>query len=283
MLLVTTLKWTLESLQTVYHDATTLYPEIADSVSLQINAATSVLQAEPVASARAQEPRNPELLSLRREGAPWGAVSKVASELRDVEFSKGSLVSRILMPDDQIRWRLFHLGVLGVVLSGLRAAGCSITSLRPLRAASPGPAFSVRDDRGRKWDLWFEASGIWSSSKRSSPYVEATAGFPGADRTLGADILLLLENTKAVIFECKYSEDANRVARSGYYQAMTYAAEARSRLCDDVISVAIGPEGIVESASFTDVIVGRVGTSPPSGIAEVLLNALRATAAGSVA
>ena len=75
-----------------------------------------------------------------------------------------------LLPDDDIRWRLFHLGVLGKLLKVLRSRGASITSLRPLSgAASSGPAYLVELD-GRCWDLWFEAAAIWDYYGQPSPY-----------------------------------------------------------------------------------------------------------------
>jgi nitroimidazol reductase NimA-like FMN-containing flavoprotein (pyridoxamine 5'-phosphate oxidase superfamily) len=90
------------------------------------------------------------------------------------------------------------------------------------------------------------------------------------DRALGADIVLIKPGRSALILECKYSNRFETVARDGYYQAMTYATETRSRLCEKVVSVVIGPEDVVERPSFTEVVAGTVGTSPPSGIASLL-------------
>ena len=79
---------------------------------------------------------------------------------------------------------------------------------------------------------------------------------------------------QALILECKYSNDQDVVARGGYYQAMTYATETRSRLAEKVTSVAIGPEGIVRFASFTATTIGVIGTSPPSGMQSIVQEVL---------
>lgn len=73
-----------------------------------------------------------------------------------------------------------------------------------------------------------------------------------------------------MVIECKYSWNQDIVARSGYYQAMAYGSEVRSRLADDVISVAVGPESVVSTASFASLNVGRVGTVPPSALASLV-------------
>ena len=251
-----------------------LFPALTRLSWRSSNSASRLLNVDPVASAAGSEPRNPELLSLRREGAPWGAVATVAEELREVENSVAHLINRLILPDDEIRWRLFHLAVLGRLLVALRGCGCRIKSLRPLSAGTGGPAYGVGDPLGRSWDLWFKSSGIWSHRGVTSPYMEATQGCSGAGRALGADLMLICDDVQALIFECKYSNDQEVVARGGYYQAMTYAIEARARLAERVTSVAIGPEGVVRFASFTATPIGIVGTSPPSGIESIVQEVL---------
>jgi hypothetical protein len=270
MLLVTTLRWTLDRLLRVRQDAVRAFPDIGPTVSAQLDAASRLLNIDPVASASGSEPRNPELLALRREGAPWGAVATIAEELRDIENSVEHLIDRLILPDDEIRWRLFHLAVLGRLLVALRSCGCTIKSLRPLSAGTSGPAYSIVDQVGRRWELWFEASGIWSHRGVTSPYTEATRGCYGAGRALGADLMLVRGDVQALIFECKYSNDQEVVARGGYYQAMTYATETRARLVEKVTSYAIGPEGVVRFASSTATPIGVVGTSPPSGMQSII-------------
>jgi hypothetical protein len=90
-------------------------------------------------------------------------------------------------------------------------------------------------------------------------------------RSNGADILLLDSNRSALIIECKYSANPDRVARDGCYQAVAYAAEASSRLVGRVVSVTVGPESVVSKSSFSKLNVGTVGTVPPSAVEDIVL------------
>jgi hypothetical protein len=265
MSLVTVLRWTLEQLEQIRGNAIRAFPDVDRSVLEQLDACARLFKIEPLVSATSLRPRRQELQALRREGSPWGAVVDVAAELRSADASLDYLGSQLLMPDDGIRWRLFHLAILGELLTSLRTLGCTIRSLGPLTGGSTGPSYEIVDAHGRSWSLWFEASGIWANRAISAPYGEATRGI-GASRALGADLLLIRGHQAALIIECKYSEFREVVARNGYYQATTYAAEVCSRLAKDVTSVAIGPEGVVKRASFTQTDVGMVGTAPPSAI-----------------
>ena len=266
MLIVTMLRWAIDTIVKVRRDAVQATPDADAKVRSQLDTAATLLERDPVCTAAAFQPGHPELTALRREGAPWGAVADVMAELISIETSPEALAFRLLLPDDEIRWRLFHLGVLGALLIELRNFGCHITSIRPLGAALMGPAFRVVDPHGEHWELWFEAAGIWTHHEIGSPYVEATRGLPRAARALGADLLLLQPGRKALALECKYSFNQDTVARDGYHQAMTYASELRSRLAEQVTSVVVGPEGVIEFPSFTETMVGRIGTTPPSGL-----------------
>jgi hypothetical protein len=73
-----------------------------------------------------------------------------------------------------------------------------------------------------------------------------------------------MPDRRALILECKYSWNQDTVARDGYYQAMAYGAEARSRLAEIVVAAAVGPESVVSASSFTNLSIGRVGTVAPS-------------------
>jgi hypothetical protein len=278
MLLVTSLRWTLEQLATVRSNAVRAYPDVDLRIRPQLDAAFALLDNDPVLSAIGVMPGRPELMALIREGSPWGSIAAVAEEFRSIESSVTELAWRMLLPDDGIRWRLFHLGVLGVLLSSLRNVGCTIRSLRPFGSGNRGPAYRIEDSSGRTWDLWFEASEIWSYEEASSPYVEATRAIPGAGRPIGADLLLICPGASALILECKYSADPTVVARDGYYQASTYAAEVRSCLAKMVTSVVVGPEGVILSPSFTQTVAGEIGTLPPSGLQELVKRFLDVTA-----
>lgn len=262
---VETLRWTIEELQQVARDAASLYPDLVNDATRTLRTAARLLAIEPLQSASAARPDSQTLLALRREGAPWGAVADVAEHLL-VKTNSAALASTLLLPDEGIRWRLFHLGVLGEVLSCLHEQGCVVTSHRPLGMAGTGPSFEVQDFCQRTWYLWFEAAGAWSHLKTPAPYAEATKELSAVDRALGADLLFLLPGERALILECKYSSNVDFVSRNGYLQAATYANEVKARLAKVVFSVAIGPESVLPTLAFTELASGRVGIAPPSAI-----------------
>jgi hypothetical protein len=270
MLVVDVLRWCTERLSKIWSDSTRAFPDLVIAPRPQIEAALKLLDIEPVASAVGGVPVRSDLVAIRREGAPWGAVADVAQEFLEAEKSIDHLVYQVLMPDEVIRWRLFHLAVLGTLLAALRSHGCFVQSTRPLSARSSGPNYHVVSPTGEEYDLWFEASGVWGHLGRPAPFVEATSGMRDVRRANGADILLLAKDKKALILECKYSGNQDVVARDGYYQATAYAAEARSRLAGDVLSIAIGPETTVPKRSFTHLSIGTVGTAPPSFLHELI-------------
>ena len=266
MLVVQVLRWCTEQLSSVWFDVNRAYPDLPLDAAENVRAALALLELEPLASANPVVPARSDLIALRREGAPWGSVADVAHHFLEAEKSLHHLVFELLLPDDEIRWRLFHLAILGVVLTALKSNGCQVTSVRPLSAQSSGPNYEIRRHDGRLYHLWFEASGVWAFRGLTSPFVEATRGMKTVARNNGADLLLLDSNRNALILECKYSTNSDRVARNGYYQAVAYAAEASSRLVGRVVSVAVGPESVVPESSFSTLSVGKVGTVPPSAI-----------------
>jgi hypothetical protein len=270
MLAVQALRWCVEQLDQVWRDCTSVAPDIAFGAAEQISAAVRLLEHEPLASATAMLPTRTDLNALAREGSPWGSVAKAGFLLIEAQRSQDFLLHRLLMPDAEIRWRLFHLATLGLILAALREAGCTMLSLRPLSAGSGRPNYEVTMPSGKLVELWFEASGVWGHRGKRSPFVEATRSVGQAQRSNGADILLLREDREALIVECKYSASADLVARNGYYQAMAYAVEARSRLVNSVVAVTVGPEGVVEGMSFTTVDACRVGTASPSSLRQLV-------------
>jgi hypothetical protein len=266
MLALQILRWCVERLAQIWKDNVTVQPDIRFRSEIQLTAALKLLELQPLASASPMTPARVDLVALRREGAPWGSVANVAQIILQADTSLDYLLYQVLMPDDEIRWRLFHLAVLGVLLTSLGDADCQITSLRPISPKSSGPNYEVVTAEGEHCLLWFEASSVWSYLDKKSPFVEATSGLRRAHRNNGADVLLLIPNSRALILECKYSSSQDFVAREGYYQAMAYCAEIHEYAAEYVLSVAVGPESVVSESSFTSLSIGRVGSVPPSAL-----------------
>jgi hypothetical protein len=184
------------------------------------------------------------------------------------------LAQRIVAPDPDLAWRLFHLAVLGEVLHALRTCGARVSSKRPLGDSLRGPAYEVTDAGGRRWDLWFEAAGAWSRYGFDSPYVSAAAGVPGAGQPLGTDLMLVRPGDRALLLECKYSWNPSVVARGGYEQIVAYATEAHEIAPGNVTAVVVGPAGVVQHVGFAETLAGPIGIIPPEAIPPLIENAL---------
>ena len=275
-LLVTTLRWTIEQILAIKKSAVSVDPSLAGVAREQLMIAQELLGVEPVASAQPIAPARADVTALDREGRPWTSLAPVCDALRFLnDASLYELCSELIMPsgDADLVWRLFHLGVLGEVLLYLRGTMAEVRSLKPLSGAlTKGPSYRVEDHDGGHWDLWFEASGIWSWPGYGSvrePYKDAVGGLFDSPRALGADLLLIGPGDKALILECKYSGERNYVA-GGYAQAVAYAMELKDRLVDDATATVVGPEGVVKYHSYTDTLAGRIGVAPPSSLGIVL-------------
>jgi len=270
-LLVTTLRWTLEVLREVWNDARAVEREIGSVVAPKVSVAFSLLDAEPMASAESVRPSASDIRSLRTEGRPWNSVASVAEALRTLDSAALiELASKLIMPDEELRWRLFHLGVFGELLAALRSIGCKATSIRPLSGGARGPSYHVSDDRERTWHLWFEGAGIWSRHDKRAPYVELTTGLIPQAQPLSPDIVLILPGEACLIVECKYYRDPVKLCRDGYLQAAAYAVELGTEVIEPgkIVSVVVGPEDVItrqsKAALFVETLAGQARILPPS-------------------
>jgi hypothetical protein len=267
-LLVTTLRWTLEGLYDIVGDADKIDRSCVDPIRRQVAVAFSLLETEPVASANPVFPTVGDISAMRAEGHPWSRVAPTADLLRHLnEQSLFELAQRLIRPSE-MAWRLFHLGVFGEVLWTLQRLGWSLRSIRPLSATTNGPAYEAVDSRGRKWDLWFEAAGVWRYYGRSAPYRIATQGVARSLRPLGTDVLLLSPFDEAVVIECKYSDDPNYIGRSAYLQALAYATETRTHLAHSVTTLVVVPDSVAAAPdTLAETIAGKIGVVPVAAMA----------------
>lgn len=266
-LLLTTLRWTLEMLSDVWSDAKRVEASADAGFRRQLTAAHNLRSVHPVLSAEAIAPTASDVRAVRAEGYPWNVLAPVTDRLRVLTESLDDLAARLLMPSEELRPRLFHLAVLGTLLVALRETGFRVTSVRPLSASVRGPSYVAVDPQGRTWHIWFEAGGVWSFYKKSSPYIEATSQL-GVRQPLSPDIVLLLPGQQALILECKYSSDIEYVARRGVTQALAYAVEARTQLAQATRALIVIPDGVVSAATSVDTFIGSVGVTSPQWLAE---------------
>ena len=275
-LLVTTTKWAIEQLADIWTSARRLLPTAGSSVAPQLEAAVALLDFEAFARAESILPSTVDIRSITAEGVPWTFIAEVCDELRLVNVSLLELSRRGLFPQPELRGRLFHLAVLGLLLHALRSSGYQLISRRPIGAEARGPAYVFRVDGGAWAHVWFEASAAWSFYGRSSPYAEAARGVPGAGDPLGADIMVVIPDTKVFIVECKYSRNPQTVARGGYEQTVAYVTEASTKFAPLVRGVVIGPEGVVTARHETTLSTGSVAIAPPHALAALLTDFLSA-------
>lgn len=240
--LLSTLRWTVERLIAVHLHAKEMRPTIGKKVQGQLSTLVDLAARAELQGVEAEAPDLLMVEGIRRAGPLWRVVGDLSDLLRQEETTDlARLAAELLTPDDDLRWRLFHLCVLGTMLGVLRDRGCRPISRRPLAGRSHGPAFRVEVPRAAPWDLWFEAAEIWSSTGNTEPYVEATRGLVQRGYVRGAD-LFLVDHAKrrGVVIECKYT-DRGEYLRSGYDQALAYLVEAKTLLIDEGEAFVVAP------------------------------------------
>lgn len=246
--MATTLRWTIDQIEKIRKDALRVEKEsLKNAARQEIEALLSVGRQPPLQSSVGARPTRQDISALRRSGAPWTQLAVVAEFLADVDRSDlMDFARRHLLPDDDVRWRLFHLGTLGVLLKSLREKGWTLTSERPLSGtSSKGPCYIATSPDGEAWDIWFEASGMWEYYGISSPYLDLMAGvFEKSADPVGADLAIIQEGVAAHLFECKFG-GAGEVRRKGYHQVTTYVTEAVEQLVPRAQGFVVGPDNVV--------------------------------------
>lgn len=244
----TTLRWTIDQIEKIRKDALKVEREyLKNAARREIEVVLSVGLQPPLQSSVGARPTKQDINTLRRSGAPWNQLAVVAEFLSDsdrrdlMDFAR-----RHLLPDEALRWRLFHLGTLGVLLKGLREKGWTLTSERPLSGAtSKGPSYIAYAPDGEAWDIWFEASGMWDHYGVSSPYLRLMDGvFEKPADPVAADLAIIKKGVAAHLFECKFG-GASEVRRKGYHQVTTYVTEAVEKLVPRAQGFIVGPDNVV--------------------------------------
>lgn len=242
------LAWTARKLHGIVRDVLPSAKALSGRVEPYVDAMVKVVDQE-LSDIGTGRPDRLDIRSLASSGTPWSALAVVTDALLSAETDLEFLAYEIIEPIPDLQWRLFHLSVLGEVLSTLRDLGGRVRWIAPLSASeASGPQFRVV--MGQEiWDLWFEASGASRRYGAESPYRTATLSVATLQRAIGADIMLCLRGKRSLMFECKWSPDGKYVGRDGYHQASSYLVEARSGIADDVWSYVIAPEEVVPSLS----------------------------------
>ncbi len=220
-------------------------------------------------------PDRSDLRALTGSGYPWSVVARVCDLLSRSERDPEFIAFELIAPEPEFLSRLFHLSVYGTAIRAMRAHRFVTVWRRPLAGPGRGAQVEAISPSGRHYDLWFEGGAARRHhGLRSAPYPEVVAPIPGAGGTIGVDVLLLQYPNRALMFECKCSENPGYVGRQGYHQAASYALEARSGLASDVWSFVVGPDELVVGNSASDSLRSSLGVvlgaSSPSRLADVI-------------
>lgn len=270
-ILVTTTRWTIETvdetLKEVHRLGAEMVPE-SDPLRARVAAARAALEIEPLASSHPTAPSRLDLVALRTSGRPWKTVAGVAEALQVVTKDPGRLADLALDPDPALADRLFHIAVLGQLIHDLRASGWRFTVTSLPGAPTGGPHLEAIAPNGEQWDLWYEMSGAWTHYNVPSPFATAARGLEGTGGPLGSDIALVLPHQRALIVECKFSDDPTYVGRGGYEQALAYMVEALTGLVTEVAGFVVGPDELITGTSQVSTAVGDLTFTPPQHLAQ---------------
>jgi len=93
----------------------------------------------------------------------------------------------------------------------------------------------------------------------------------GQGRALSSDLLLIDRvGRRALILECKDSDDVTYVGRGGYHQATTYLVEAHGRLSDETVSLTVGHAGAVSGLSALPLAGGVIRLTEAGLVADIV-------------
>lgn len=246
--MASTLRWTIDEIIRIRKDALKVEEKsLKDEVQQQIKTLLAIRDLPQLDSSSGARPTRQDIYALNREGSPWTKLADVADFLVNVDSANlKDFARQHLLPDPDVRWRLFHLGCLGVLLKNFRTAGWKLTSCHPLSGTQiNGPHYKADDPDGGTWDIWFEASKIWEHYDVPSPYLDLMEDvFSKPADPVGADLAVIRSGTAAYLFECKFGPAAE-VRRRGYHQITTYVSEALEELVPAAEGFVIGPDDVV--------------------------------------
>ena len=244
------LSWVSRRLSDFMADVVALSPELQTRLSASIDALHQVT-VHISSSDIGTSPDRGDLLALGHSGFPWRTLSKIAGLISRAERDSDFLAFSLLEPDPDMESRLFHLSVLGYIVSAMRANHCQIVWRMPLGASGSGPNVEMKSSEGQSWDLWFDSgkSRAYYSAPRSA-YASAVESIVSSGKTMRPDLLMIDFPRRALIIECKWSRESSYVARDGFHQASSYALDALNGLADEVWSFIVGPQEVIPIANI---------------------------------
>lgn len=267
------LAWTVErlkrALSVAYSGINPDYTRLRDVVEVASDALNLCKTSE-----KPPRPNFHDLKALSASGPPWTDVRPVAEILLRSETDLVWFATQMLIPDEELRWRLFHLAVTGSVLNSLQRKGFSVSWNAPIGAdgASLRPTFTALSPDARKLDIWFESQ---SASReyfpgKLTPYQKATRAIQKRESSIGADIAIYdLETRTALLVECKFG-GGSYVARAGFHQASGYLLD-HSPIWKTIWSFVVGPSEVIEKLNDIEISGSKkVGFARPDDLDTVI-------------
>lgn len=244
------------------------------------------VQAVPAVAASVQ-PDYGELEALRLLGTPFTELSSAIAMVLALYSDPYTYARDLLLPDDELRWRLFHLGCYGELIAEAVGRIGPITSTRPLLAGTRRATHVLTDgvQTGVTYEFWFEASGLWRLKPGPTSHAEVAKAVHGARGGLVADIAALRRRDGVIeslaLSEVKYSRNGQYVFGTGYAEALGYGLEAVGHFEIDTLSFVAAPDDMIidGGASVDRSVAGTLlhtGVGTPSGVASSVLDWLSA-------
>jgi hypothetical protein len=201
-----------------------------------------------------------EVAAASRAGRPWNSLTPITELLLELGSDPLRYAEEVVYPDEELRWRLFHLAVYGEMVSAFVLAGWHVLSTGPLLGSARAPTHVAHRDASLV-DLWFEASGAWRHYANGLPlgYWLATAAARTGRGALTPDCLAVRREgedvVSAIALETKYSlTDPSYVIRDGYLQSLGYAVELGRALQCPTRVITVAPTSMVEGMSVAQLL-----------------------------
>ena len=228
-------------------------------------------------------PNFAEVEALRLLGKPFAELSAAILTILTLERDPFTYARDLLLPDNEFRWRLFHLGCYGEILAEAVDRVGPIASTRPLVAGTQRPTHVLRD--GVKTDVtyefWFEASGLWRLRPGPTPHEEVAKAVHGTRGGLIPDICVIRRRDDVIerlaLAEVKYSRNGQYIFGSGYPEALGYGLAAVGHFGVDTLSLVTAPNEMVagDGASVQQSISGcqlQTGVGTPATVARLFID-----------
>jgi len=273
--IVSAMAWGRRQFLTTLAEAESLGASVPPAARSRIEAVPAVATPIP--------PDFAELEALRLLGTPFAELSTAISMMLTLDVDPLVYARDLLLPNDEFRWRLFHLGCYGEILAEAVDRIGPIASTRPLLAGAQRPTHVLRDGATTNvtYEFWFEASGLWRLNPGPTAHEEVAKAVHGTRGGLVPDICVVRRRGDAIerlaLAEVKYSRNGQYIFGSGYPEALGYGLEAVRHFGIATLSLVTAPDDMItgSGASVEQNVSGcqlRTGVGTPSTVSRLFVD-----------